>query len=160
VNPSLIYVSLSAYGHQGPWARKRGFDSLVQTASGFNAAEGEAAGTDKPRALPFQVLDHATGHLLAFATMTALRRRATTGGRWEVKLSLAQTATWLRSLGRIDGLGTPDLGLDDVRDRMEDSASGFGRLSAVRYSAEMSETPPHYARPAVRLGTDKPEWPA
>src|SRR6202011_5050000 len=32
INPGIVYVSLSAYGHAGPWAERRGFDSLVQTA--------------------------------------------------------------------------------------------------------------------------------
>src|SRR5277367_5549606 len=76
IRPGLIYVSLCAYGHDGPWAGRRGFDSLVQTANGLNAAEAEAFGSNKPRELPAQVLDHATGYLLAFAAMTALLRRA------------------------------------------------------------------------------------
>ena len=50
-----------AYGHEGPWANRRGFDSLVRTASGFNAAEAEASGVRKPKPLPAQALDHATG---------------------------------------------------------------------------------------------------
>jgi hypothetical protein len=44
ISPGIIYVTLSAYGHAGPWAGRRGFDSLVQTATGFNHAEGQAAG--------------------------------------------------------------------------------------------------------------------
>ena len=59
----------------GPWASRRGFDSLVQTASGFNLAEAEAFGSPTPKELPAQELDHATGYLLAFAVMTALKRR-------------------------------------------------------------------------------------
>jgi crotonobetainyl-CoA:carnitine CoA-transferase CaiB-like acyl-CoA transferase len=159
ISPGIVYVSLSAYGHEGPWAARRGFDSLMQTASGFNAAEGEAAGTDKPRALPCQILDHTTGFLMAFAAMTALKRQVASGGSWHVRLSLAQTGRWLRSLGRIDGLSLSDPTRDDVRDRLEESDSGFGRLSAVRHSAEMSETPPRWARPSVPLGTHAPEWP-
>ncbi|MDO9176419.1 MAG: CoA transferase, partial [Actinomycetota bacterium] len=41
--PGIVVASLSAYGALGPWADRRGFDSLVQTATGFNLAEGEAA---------------------------------------------------------------------------------------------------------------------
>ncbi|TQF08417.1 CoA transferase, partial [Myxococcus llanfairpwllgwyngyllgogerychwyrndrobwllllantysiliogogogochensis] len=55
--PGIVCVSLTAYGTQGPWADRRGFDSLVQTAMGFNHAEGEAAGNGTPRALPMQILD-------------------------------------------------------------------------------------------------------
>jgi len=96
---------------------------------------------------------------MAFAAMTALARRATQGGSWHVRASLAQTGHWLRGLGRIDGLACPDPGFDDVRDRLEDSASGFGRLTAVRHAAVMAETPPHWARPSVPLGTHAPAWP-
>jgi crotonobetainyl-CoA:carnitine CoA-transferase CaiB-like acyl-CoA transferase len=160
IRPGIVYVSLCAYGHAGPWAARRGFDSLVQTASGFNAAEGEAFGQSKPRELPAQELDHATGYLLAFATMTTLKRRAERGGSWHVRCSLAQTGFWLRSLGRIDGTSCPDPRSADVHDLLEDAASGFGWLTAVRHAATMSETPPRWARQSVPLGTHPPAWPS
>jgi crotonobetainyl-CoA:carnitine CoA-transferase CaiB-like acyl-CoA transferase len=161
LRPGLVYVSLCAYGHEGPWANRRGFDSLVQNANGLNVAEAEAAGEDKPRPLPAQVLDHATGYLMAFGAMTALLRRATEGGSWHVRCSLAQTGHWFRQLGRIDGgLACPDPNLDAVRDRLEDSASGYGWLTAVRPAAVMSETPLRWDRPSVPLGTHAPTWPS
>jgi hypothetical protein len=92
--------------------------------------------------------------------MAALRRRATEGGSWLVRCSLAQTGHWLRQFGRIDGLSCRDPGFDDVCDRMEDMPSGFGRLTAVRHAAVMTETPPRWLRPSVPLGTHAPEWPA
>jgi len=61
IKPGIVYVSLSAYGHIGPWKDRRGFDSLVQTATGFNHAEAEALHQDAPKELPCQALDHATG---------------------------------------------------------------------------------------------------
>ena len=157
--PGIVYASLCAYGHDGPWAPRRGFNSLVQTASGLNAAEAEAFGSREPKALPAQELDHATGYLLAFAVMAALKRRIEQGGSWHVRLSLAQTGYWLRQLGRIDGVNCPDPRFDAVGDCLEDTPSGFGRLTAVRHAAVMSETPPHWARPAVPLGTHAPVWP-
>jgi len=159
LRPGIVCASLCAYGHEGPWAGRRGFDSLVQTASGLNAAEAEAFGSREPRALPAQELDHATGFLLAFAVMAALKRRAEEGGSWHVRLSLAQTGYWLRRLGRIDGMHCPDPKFDDVRDCLEETASGFGRLTAVRHAAAMSETPPYWARPTVPLGSHPPAWP-
>jgi len=157
--PGIVYVSLCAYGHEGPWARRRGFDSLVQTASGFNDAEAKAFGRDKPTELPCQELDHATGYLLAFAAMTALKRRAIEGGSWHVRCSLAQTGHWFRNLGRIAGTACADPKFDDVRDCLEDSDSGFGRLTAVRHAAVLSETPAHWTRPSVPLGSHRPAWP-
>ena len=91
--------------------------------------------------------------------MAALARRAKEGGSWHVRCSLAQTCHWFRHLGRIDGMTCPDPKFDQVRDYLEDTASGFGRLTAVRHSAVMSETPPHWARPSVPLGAHQPAWP-
>jgi crotonobetainyl-CoA:carnitine CoA-transferase CaiB-like acyl-CoA transferase len=160
IRPGIVCVSLCAYGYAGPWANRRGFDSLVQNANGLNAAEAEAAGHDKPLPLPCQELDHATGYLMAFGAMTALARRAREGGSWHVRCSLAQTGHWFRNLGRIGGgLACPDPKLDDVRDCLEDSPSGFGRLSAVRHSAVMSETPARWDRPSMPPGSHTAEWP-
>ncbi len=159
IRPGIVYVSLCAYGHEGPWAARRGFDSLVQTASGFNAGEAEAFGESEPRPLPSQALDHATGYLLAFAAMAALARRAERGGSWHVRASLAQTGNWLRQLGRIDGVGCPDPGFDAVSDCLDETSSVFGRLTAVRHAAVMAETPPRWVRPTVPLGTHAPAWP-
>jgi crotonobetainyl-CoA:carnitine CoA-transferase CaiB-like acyl-CoA transferase len=160
IRPGIVYVTLSAYSHEGPWSNRHGFDSLVQTASGFNAAEAQAADIEGPKPLPAQILDHATGYLLAYGAMSALLRRAREGGSWHVRASLAQTGYWLRSLGRIEaGLRAPDPARNDVLDCLEESDSGFGRLSAVRHPAMMAETPPHWARPSVPLGTHPPVWP-
>lgn len=159
MRPGIVYVSLCAYGHEGPWAGRRGFDSLVQTASGFNAAEAEAFGASEPKPLPAQVLDHATGYLMAFAAISALARRTERGGSWHVRTSLAQTGYWFRQLGRADGRTCPDPGFDDVRDCLEDTPSGFGTLTAVRHAAVMTETPPRWVRPTVPLGTHAPAWP-
>jgi crotonobetainyl-CoA:carnitine CoA-transferase CaiB-like acyl-CoA transferase len=160
ISPGIIYVSLSAYGHVGPWADRRGFDSLVQTSTGFNHAEGQAAGVDGPKELPAQMLDHATGYLMAFGAMMAKARQAREGGSWLVRVSLAQTGRWLWNLGRLaDGLKTEELKGDTVRPFIEVVPSGFGSLSAVMHSARLSKTPAFWLRPAVPLGTHAPEWP-
>ena len=79
LSPGIVYVTLSAYGHAGPWAGRRGFDSLVQTSTGFNHAEGAAAGVEGPKELPAQMLDHATGYLMAFGAMMAKARQRARG---------------------------------------------------------------------------------
>jgi hypothetical protein len=159
LRPGIVYVSLCAYGHAGPWANRRGFDSLVQNANGMNHAEAEAAGSTQPKPLPCQALDHGAGYLMAFGAMTALARRVTEGGSWHVRVSLAQTGHWIRSLGRIDGLGLPDPGFDDVGDRLYETESGFGKLTAVRHSGVLSETPARWERPSVPVGTHASMWP-
>ncbi|HJQ57900.1 MAG TPA: CoA transferase [Vineibacter sp.] len=161
LRPGIVYVSLSAYGNAGPWATRRGFDSLVQTATGINHAEAAAASSDEPKPLPCQALDHASGYLMALGAMIALLRRAREGGSWHVRVSLAQTGRWISGMGRLDGgLSAADPKLDDVRDLLEETDSGFGRLSAVRHAGQLSETPPRWTRPSVPLGTHMPIWPA
>ena len=160
LRPGIICVSLSAYGHEGPWAGKRGFDSLVQTATGFNQAEGQAAGGDKPGPLPCQALDHGSGYLMAFGAMAALSRRLREGGSWHVRVSLAQTAHWLRHLGRLPhGLGVPDTTFAAVEDLLETAKSGHGMQTGVRHAGVLTKTPARWDRPAMPLGSHLPSWP-
>jgi crotonobetainyl-CoA:carnitine CoA-transferase CaiB-like acyl-CoA transferase len=162
LRPGIVSVSLSAWSHAGPWSARRGYDSLVQTASGINHAEAEAAGLgDKPHELPCQALDHGAGYLMAVGAMLALERRAREGGSWHVRVSLAQVGHWLTGLGRLpEGPRAPMLGRDDVLELMQESASGYGRLSALTHAAELAATPARWERPSVPLGQDPARWPA
>ena len=91
-HPHLVVVRLSAWGLRGPWSQRRGFDSLVQAATGIATACGTP---EEPGVLPAQALDHATGYLAAATVLAALVRRRDEGGGWYGELSLAQTARWL-----------------------------------------------------------------
>ena len=154
--PGIVYVSLSAYGNSGPWCQRRGFDSLLQTAMGFNVAEGLAAGDGQPRAMPAQILDQATGYLIAFCVAAALRNQQREGGSWHVQVSLAQTAQWLRSLGRIDkGLAATRPALQPY---LEQAPSGFGQLVSLRHCALLSRTPATSARPSMPPGYSPAHW--
>ena len=157
MRPGIVYVSLSAYGTEGPWASRRGFDSLVQTAMGFNHAEGEAAGGGKPRPLPMQILDEATGYLIAMGAAAALCRQQREGGSWHVQVSLAQTGRWLRGLGRVEG--GLRIALPDKSPYLETSASGFGELCGFRHCAQLSRTPAAWTRPSMPPGSHPAMWP-
>lgn len=160
MRPGIVVVSLSAYGHDGPWANRRGFDSLVQNASGINVAEAEAAGVAPPKELPAQALDHATGYLMAFGAMMALARKAQEGGSWHVRVSLAQTGHWLKSLGRVqNGFACAEPAGEELKSLVDEMDTPFGRLSFVKHAAVLSETPAFWARPPVRLGAHAPVWP-
>ena len=155
--PGIVMVSLSAYGESGPWAGRRGFDSLVQTATGFNHAEAQAAGSDQPRTLPMQILDMATGFLMAFGAQAAVLRQQREGGSWHVRVSLARTALWLRELGRVaDGLSAPPANFSGL---IEPHASGYGRLLALRHAAVFSHTPARWVRPSMPPGSHPLAWP-
>nr|WP_137732713.1 CoA transferase [Rubrivivax pictus] len=161
-HPGIVVASLSAYGDSGPWAGRRGFDSLVQTATGFNLAEAAAAGSTTPRAQPVQILDYTAGHLLAFGIQAALWRQATQGGSWQVRVTLAGVANWLRAMGQdASGLAAR---APDAEVWMDDSDSGFGqggpgRLRALRHAAWLSATPPRWRRPSMPPGSHPAAWP-
>ncbi|HEY7268725.1 MAG TPA: CoA transferase, partial [Dehalococcoidia bacterium] len=158
LRPGIIYATLSAYSHDGPWRERRGFDSLVQTVSGI---VDEESGGGAPHHLPAQALDYVSGYLLAYATMVALRRRATEGGSYLVRVSLAQAAEWIQDLGRAaaDAATPPEMGIDDISDLMVEDDSPFGRLSHVGPVVKLRETPARWERPAVPLGHNEPVWP-
>jgi len=157
--PGIVCVSLCAYSHAGPWRDLRGFDSLVQTASGISYEGGEG----KPGPLPAQALDHVTGFLAAFGAMVALNRRMKEGGSWLVRLSLAQTGRWINGLGRLgtiaDARKLPDPKIEDVQDLVMETDSPFGHLRNFKPPIDMSETPMAWTRPPVPLGTHAPVWP-
>jgi crotonobetainyl-CoA:carnitine CoA-transferase CaiB-like acyl-CoA transferase len=159
IRPGIVCISLSAYGQAGPWAQRRGFDSLVQTATGLNYAEAEAKGIAGLQALPCQAIDHASGYLMALGAIAALLRRIDEGGSWHVRVSLARTGQWLRQMGRVaGGFEAPDIDFAQAADRLGTFPSGYGTLQAVNHAAALSETPALWARPSVPFGTDPPRW--
>ncbi|WOO84054.1 Formyl-CoA:oxalate CoA-transferase [Vanrija pseudolonga] len=138
INPGIIYASLSAWGPHGPWANRRGFDSLVQTATGMNVSEAVAAGDANvvARPLPTQALDHGAGYFLAFGILAALHRRETEGGSYNVDVSLGGVQRWLAALGRLeDGFAVRDSAFEDadVQALLETRESGFGALNSTKH---------------------------
>ena len=110
IRPGLVDVALTAYGWTGPWAGRRGFDSLVQMSAGIAGTGMRAAGAEKPVPLPVQALDHATGWLMAAAALTGLRNRSADGSGTVARLSLARTAAALegaRASGGADETADP-----------------------------------------------------
>jgi len=99
IRPGLIDVCLDAYGWSGPWASRRGFDSLVQMSSGIAAEGMRLADADKPMPLPVQALDQGTGYLIAATVVRALSNRIAQGTGTLGRLSLARTAKFLIDAG-------------------------------------------------------------
>jgi hypothetical protein len=161
-NPRLIIASLDAYGPEGPWSKRRGFDSLVQTCSGINVAEAERYGVgEASRELPCQALDHGAGYFLATGIMAALYKRGTEGGSYEVKVSLAGVMKYLKSLGRYEGaegFKRNDLKAGDVDRYLEARQTGLGELSAVRHAAGIEGMEVGWAEMPKPLGSDAPVW--
>jgi crotonobetainyl-CoA:carnitine CoA-transferase CaiB-like acyl-CoA transferase len=158
--PGLVVVDVRAYSPGGPWAARRGFDSLVQMVCGI-ADEGRAVtGAGGPVPLPCQALDHATGWLAAAGLLAALVRREHEGGSWHVELSLASTAVWLDRLGRHDrdALALGDPGHADVEDLLSDLPGPTGRLRHVTMPGRLDGRAAVWrSGPPVR-GSSAPRW--
>ena len=158
LRPGLIYATLSAYSHVGPWATRRGFDSLVQTATGIGAAGAEAVGVDGTRPLPAQALDHGAGWLLAFGVMEALRRRATEGGSWLVRTSLVQVRTSLGRLGPVDALAVADPSADDVADLLTTTSGPAGTVRHVMLPGAIDGEAASWAATGPSAAVNRLEW--
>ena len=165
IRPGIIYISLSAFSHLGPWSSRRGFDTVVQTVSGITDRQGRlfpGAGAG-PQFYPVSAIDYLTGYLMAFGGLVALARRAREGGSWLVRISLAQTGRWLVDQGQV-----PETALNGVPSEFSDSEikqwstsseTPVGKLGHLSPVLELSETRAHWARPSVPLGYNDPIWP-
>jgi hypothetical protein len=159
LRPGIVVVELSAWGRSGPWSARRGFDTIVQSASGM----AEIQGAGQPRLLPVSALDYVTGYLMAFGAMIALRRRAQEGGSWRVRASLARTGQWISDRGLLDPETIADLPADlpeaEIAAMSLTSRSPLGVIRHLAPVARLARTPAHLDRPPVPNGHDQPVWP-
>jgi len=169
LRPGLVVARLSAWGLHGPWAERRGFDSIVQTVSGIAHAgmlhAGAAgAGLDDsdaglvPEALPCQLLDHGSGHLLALGATAALARSHAEPGGWNVEVALARTGRWLQSLGGPDRGPAVGLPSDDVALHSEHWQSDFGELRVTRSPGRLAGHDPRWERVSEPGGSSEAVW--
>ncbi|MFE3874367.1 CoA transferase [Kitasatospora sp. NPDC059146] len=166
--PDLVLARISAWGWTGPWAGRRGFDSLVQAGVGIAAHE---AGPDgRPGVLPAQALDHGTGYLLAAAVLRALTEQRThrPGGR-HLRFSFVGSASWLMhgipagpaepvDQGGPAGPGLPGTEPYDPARWLTETDSAYGRLRYALPPIGYAGAPTDWARPPGRWGTDAPVW--
>lgn len=149
INPALVFVAHDAYGWSGPWAGRRGFDSLVQMSTGIAAAGAAAAGTDRPNPLPAQALDHGVGHLLAAATCRALARLATDGTTSDVRGSLVGAANVVRATAAPEA-AAPGATLADATTEVVDTA--WGPLRHAPLAGRVEGHAPRWSIEAGPLG--------
>ncbi len=156
--PGLIHVSINCYGHEGPWAGRPGWEQLAQTVTGMVHVHGGEAG---PAIQPAAVNDYTTGYLAALGAMIALRRRATEGGSWRVRVSLVQTARWVRELG-IAGperlAAAQPFSAEELAGYSLHENGGFGPVRFLRPPVRLSATPARWTEPTRPLGSDPAAW--
>jgi hypothetical protein len=168
-HPGLVVMELAAWGHTGPWRERRGFDSIVQAASGIAVIEAAPGG--QPGALPCQLLDHGTGYLAAAAVLAALAERCEDGRGHLLRLSLARTAHWLLGEGERGGpvavldpaVAAPPMpaaepGWHEGGAAFVDTVGGDPSLAAVPPPGSLGGTPLGWQGPEGRYGTAEPAW--
>ena len=161
INPALIDISLCAWGWTGPWAQRRGFDSLVQMAAGIAEAGMRWRQADRPVPLPGQAIDHATGYLMAAAAVRGLTLRLRDQTAFTARLSLARIAAALVGATLSDApnpaapIAEPEAA--DYCDRIE--ATGWGPARRLRPPLQIGDVSLQWDRPASPLGSAPPDWP-
>jgi hypothetical protein len=155
LNPSLIDISLNAYGWTGPWRNRRGFDSLVQMSTGIAQHGMEVSGLGVPRPMTVQALDHATGYLMAATVLAGLNQLKTKGQAMSAKLSLAATAELLKSTrkDKFGGTSPVKAGSDFLPDIKQTS---WGNIQRLKSPIMFSGLDMHWSSPAIRLHSSAP----
>ncbi|MFO1427744.1 MAG: CoA transferase [Steroidobacteraceae bacterium] len=161
LRPGIVYVSIDAYGFDGPWAARRGWEQLVQACTGV-ALEHSACAPDcerLPTVIPAAPSDYCSGHLAALGAMIALLRQSHEGGSWHVRVSLARTLGWIRDLGPVaDGAVPRALTPAEIEAWSETRVTGWGTLGYLAPVAAMSVTPPRWELASARPGQHAPRW--
>ena len=143
INPRLVYVEVNAYGFQGPWAERRGWEQLAQAATGLAAMHSAELG--EPALIPAYFNDYGSGCLGALGVLSALLRRAEEGGRWIVRASLARTAMLGMRFAANAEAPVP-ISQDDLNHYLVDQDSPLGLLTRVAPAIYLEKSPPYVDR--------------
>jgi len=156
LNPGLIDISLCAYGWTGPWAGRRGFDSLVQMSAGIADAGMRRENADKPIPLPVQALDQATGYLLAAAMSRALLVRANRLGALGPHLARAYRVSTDVDRVRREAAAPACETNDDIAAAIE--PTDWGPARRVKFPVTISGVSIGFSRPACELRSSPASW--
>jgi hypothetical protein len=151
----LIYLSISCYGHGGPFSNRGGWEQIAQCATGICLENGD----ERPKLLPASACDYTTGYNGAYGVLLALARRAREGGSYHVRVSLCRSGMYIYKQGQVK-YTDPNLGLSDTElsSILHETAGGNGTLKHLGPVLTMSETKPFWERPSPLLGSSKAEW--
>lgn len=164
LRPGIVYASVRAFGWEGPWGQRGGFDMDANCCTGFTLLEGTV---DKPELPPTKILnDYVAGYLTACGVLAALKMRAEHGGSYHVRTSLARFSMWYSELGRFEreeverGLADPSHRLVPPTGVTLDTA--FGPVFRLEPGIEYSKTPGRWEirgeKTIVPRGSSRLEW--
>ena len=135
-NPGIIYASINAFGQEGPWASRPGFDQNAQAATGMQLRNG---GDGRPAPPPYTFNDYGTGVMAAYGVMLALLERERTGRGQRIDTALAYTASTFSSAYMVDYEGHepdeiagPQAKGAGALSRLYETSDGWLALSAER----------------------------
>ena len=130
LRPGIVAVSLSAFGRLGPWASRRGFDTVVQTVSGITARQGELfpGAEPGPQFYPVSAIDYLTGYSHGFRRSG--RPGAASAGRRQLVRRHLAGADWTLASGARSGAGGRASGRAGGLHRRRNSALVNGRRCA------------------------------
>jgi crotonobetainyl-CoA:carnitine CoA-transferase CaiB-like acyl-CoA transferase len=148
---SGVFGSVSAFGHDGPWADRAGWEQLAQSTSGLCL---DPLGDEKPAMLPCAFTDYTTGFVMAAGIMEALDASLDDDRAKRVDGSLCQTAAWMLRVGRRDDVGTPT-GFAPTILRSE---TGFGVVDHLGPCVEVDGLDVGWTRPTTPLGEGRLSW--
>jgi len=153
--PGLIYLTISCYGHGGPFSNRGGWEQIAQCTTGICLDNGD----ERPKLLPASACDYTTGYNGAYGVLLALARRAREGGSYHVRVSLCRSGMYIYQQGHVRypeaEMGLTRAELDSI---MIESRSGHGTLKHLAPVLGLSETKPYWDKPTPVLGSSNPEW--
>ncbi|KAF9350071.1 hypothetical protein BGX26_011703 [Mortierella sp. AD094] len=157
--PGIVFVDIHAFGKDGPWMERGGFDQLGSSVSGLAVNEGSF---ENPSLPPTRLLnDYLTGALASAGALEALRRRATEGGSWRVNVNLTRVSMWVDRLGlfsrdAISGLPMPN---PAEGKRLVRAVNGvYGRQTYLPLCCKLAKTPGHFSSGSRPLGSSPLSW--
>lgn len=160
MRPGLIYVSINCFGSGGPFASRAGWEQVAQAVTGMCHTNGQLTGAGQPKLVFAPVCDYTTGYLGAYGVMLALARRAREGGSYHVQISLCQSSMFVQRQGLVKDFARAPGKLTEAQlDPLHvESDTVYGKLKTLGPVLQLSETPPRWATPTPRLGSDEPQW--
>jgi len=164
----IVCLSSNAFGHDGVWKNRPGFDQNAQMVSGFSVTEGSR---EQPATSPVYYLnDLLTAYFAAAGMMVALLRRATEGGSYHVKVSLVRSCMWAQDLGLVSAEQYRSCPAADIFPRrltddpsaftfppkLVNEASPFGTITRLAPAIRYSDLPTIDLLPVVPYGSYPP----
>jgi crotonobetainyl-CoA:carnitine CoA-transferase CaiB-like acyl-CoA transferase len=146
-----VFASVSAFGHEGPWSERAGWEQLAQSASGLCL---DPLGDERPVMLPCAATDYTTGFAMAAGVMEALDAALADGRSRRVDGSLCQTAAWILRVGCLDEGATPS----GVAPELQRSETGFGVVEHLGPCVEVDGLDVGWVHPPTPLGAGRLSW--